>query len=68
MSDRGIHGADKGMESVAHNETLGNLVLNMTIYELATRAKGTTLATVAFSLADGTINEIVPYPITAIGF
>lgn len=38
------------------------------VFPLATRAKGTALATVAFSLAGGTINEIVPYLITAVGF
>jgi len=39
-----------------------------TVFPLATRAKGTALATVAFSLAGGLINEIVPYLIAAIGF
>ena len=38
------------------------------VFPLATRAKGTALATVAFSLAGGFINEIVPYLISAIGF
>ncbi|KAI9689541.1 MAG: hypothetical protein M1822_010192 [Bathelium mastoideum] len=38
------------------------------IFPLVTRAKGAALATVAFSLAGGTINEIVPYLITAVGF
>lgn len=38
------------------------------VFPLATRAKGTALATVAFSLAGGTINEIVPYLITATGY
>ncbi|KAL1961653.1 hypothetical protein VTN77DRAFT_1368 [Rasamsonia byssochlamydoides] len=38
------------------------------IFPLASRAKGTALATVAFSLAGGFINEIVPYLIDAIGF
>lgn len=38
------------------------------IFPLATRAKGAALSTVAFSLAGGTINEIVPYLITAVGF
>ncbi|ORX35585.1 low-affinity glucose transporter HXT3 [Kockovaella imperatae] len=38
------------------------------VFPLATRAKGTALATVAFSLAGGTINEIIPYLITAVGF
>jgi hypothetical protein len=35
---------------------------------LASRAKGVALATVAFSIAGGVINEIVPYLINAIGF
>ncbi|GAB7348464.1 hypothetical protein MBLNU459_g6879t1 [Dothideomycetes sp. NU459] len=38
------------------------------VFPLATRAKGTALATVAFSLAGGTINEIIPYLINAVGF
>lgn len=38
------------------------------IFPLATRAKGAALATVAFSLAGGFINEIVPYLITAVSF
>jgi len=38
------------------------------VFPLATRAKGTALATVAFSLAGGLINEIVPYLISAINF
>ena len=38
------------------------------VFPLSTRAKGTALATVAFSLAGGTINEIIPYLITAVGF
>ncbi|KAH8797740.1 low-affinity glucose transporter HXT3 [Xylogone sp. PMI_703] len=38
------------------------------IFPLASRSKGVALATVAFSLAGGTINEIVPYLINAIGF
>ncbi|KAI7716666.1 sugar transporter STL1 [Hortaea werneckii] len=38
------------------------------VFPLATRAKGTALATVAFSLAGGFINEIVPYLISAIDF
>lgn len=38
------------------------------MFPLATRAKGTALATVAFSLAGGTINEIIPYLINAVGF
>ncbi|KAF2771640.1 general substrate transporter [Teratosphaeria nubilosa] len=38
------------------------------VFPLATRAKGTALATVAFSLAGGLINEIVPYLISAIDF
>ncbi|KAK5123108.1 hypothetical protein LTR85_003306 [Meristemomyces frigidus] len=38
------------------------------VFPLATRAKGTALATVAFSLAGGVINEIVPYLISAIDF
>jgi Sugar (and other) transporter len=35
---------------------------------LASRAKGVALATVAFSIAGGVINEIIPYLINAIGF
>ena len=35
---------------------------------MASRAKGVALATVAFSIAGGVINEIVPYLINAIGF
>ncbi|OJJ45852.1 hypothetical protein ASPZODRAFT_98807 [Penicilliopsis zonata CBS 506.65] len=38
------------------------------IFPLASRAKGTALATVAFSLAGGIINEIVPYLIDAISY
>lgn len=38
------------------------------VFPLATRAKGTALATVAFSLAGGTSNEIIPYLINAVGF
>ena len=38
------------------------------VFPLATRAKGTALATVAFSLAGGTINEIIPYLINAVGY
>ena len=38
------------------------------VFPLSSRARGTALATVAFSLAGGTINEIVPYLITAVGF
>ena len=38
------------------------------VFPLATRAKGTALATVAFSAAGALINSIVPYLITAVGF
>ncbi|KAJ9221652.1 low-affinity glucose transporter HXT3 [Paecilomyces variotii] len=38
------------------------------VFPLASRSKGAALATVAFSLAGGTINEIIPYLIDAIGF
>ncbi|OAA60602.1 low-affinity glucose transporter HXT3 [Niveomyces insectorum RCEF 264] len=38
------------------------------IFPLASRAKGAAVATVAFSLAGGFINEIVPYLINGIGF
>ena len=38
------------------------------VFPLATRAKGTALATVAFALAGGFINEIVPYLVAAIDF
>jgi len=38
------------------------------IFPLASRAKGVALATVAFSIAGGVINEIIPYLINAIGF
>jgi MFS family permease len=38
------------------------------VFPLATRAKGTALATVAFSIAGGVINEIVPYLISAVSF
>ncbi|KAJ5706561.1 hypothetical protein N7488_006362 [Penicillium malachiteum] len=38
------------------------------IFPLVSRAKGTALATVAFSLAGGIINEIVPYLIDAISY
>jgi MFS family permease len=37
-------------------------------FPTSSRAKGTALATVAFSVAGGTINQIVPYLITAVGF
>jgi hypothetical protein len=38
------------------------------VFPLATRAKGAALATVAFSIAGGVINEIVPYLISAVTF
>ncbi|KAL1961541.1 hypothetical protein VTN77DRAFT_1628 [Rasamsonia byssochlamydoides] len=38
------------------------------VFPLASRSKGAALATIAFSLAGGTINEIIPYLIDAIGF
>lgn len=38
------------------------------MFPLATRAKGAALATVAFSIAGGVINEIVPYLISAVTF
>ncbi|KAF3894489.1 Low-affinity glucose transporter HXT3 [Trichophyton interdigitale] len=38
------------------------------VFPLATRSKGTALATFAFSVAGGTINMIIPYLISAIGF
>ena len=38
------------------------------VFPLATRAKGTALATVAFSCAGALVNSIVPYLITAVGF
>ncbi|KAL1988428.1 hypothetical protein VTN96DRAFT_9483 [Rasamsonia emersonii] len=38
------------------------------VFPLASRSKGVALATIAFSLAGGTINEIIPYLIDAIGF
>lgn len=38
------------------------------IFPLASRAKGVALATVAFSLAGGLVNEITPYLINAVGF
>ena len=38
------------------------------IFPLVSRAKGTAVATVAFSLAGGIINEIVPYLIDAVSF
>ncbi|KAK9310983.1 general substrate transporter [Lipomyces starkeyi] len=38
------------------------------IFPLASRSKGAALATIAFSIAGGTINEIIPYLINAIGF
>ena len=38
------------------------------IFPLASRARGAALSTVAFSLAGGVINEIVPYLISAVGF
>jgi hypothetical protein len=38
------------------------------VFPLATRAKGAALATVAFSVAGGVINEIVPYLISAVTF
>lgn len=37
-------------------------------FPLATRAKGTALAVVAFSVAGGVVNTIIPYLITAVGF
>ncbi|KAJ5683002.1 hypothetical protein N7462_006167 [Penicillium macrosclerotiorum] len=38
------------------------------VFPLASRSKGTALATFAFSIAGGTINMIIPYLIEAIGF
>lgn len=38
------------------------------VFPFATRAKGTALATVAFSITGGVINEIVPHLISAVGF
>lgn len=38
------------------------------IFPLASRAKGVALATIAFSLAGGFVNEITPYLINAVGF
>ena len=38
------------------------------VFPLATRAKGAALATVAFSVAGGVINEIIPYLISAVKF
>ncbi|KAK9366789.1 general substrate transporter [Lipomyces kononenkoae] len=38
------------------------------IFPLASRSKGAALATIAFSIAGGTINEIIPYLINAIEF
>jgi len=46
----------------------GPILTVQQVFPLATRAKGTALATVAFSLAGGLINEIVPYLISAINF
>jgi len=47
---------------------LSSWVYPTEIFPLASRAKGVALATVAFSIAGGVINEIVPYLINAIGF
>lgn len=44
------------------------LLYNIDTDRADSRAKGVSLATVAFSLAGGAINEIVPYLINAIGF
>ena len=38
------------------------------VFPLATRAKGAALATVAFSITGGVINEIIPYLISAVNF
>lgn len=38
------------------------------VFPLATRSRGTALSTLAFSLAGGAINEIIPYLIDAISF
>ena len=38
------------------------------VFPLATRGRGVALSTLAFSLAGGSINEIIPYLIDAIGF
>lgn len=48
--------------------TLNSWVYPTEIFPLATRAKGTAAATVAFSVAGGIINEIVPYLIDAVSF
>jgi Sugar (and other) transporter len=68
----GAHGLRPGMEN---QETLEYCIANLCswvypteIFPLASRAKGVALATVAFSIAGGVINEIVPYLINAIGF
>lgn len=38
------------------------------MFPLATRAKGAALSTVAFSVAGGIVNEIVPYLVQAVNF
>jgi hypothetical protein len=38
------------------------------IFPLASRARGTALSSMAFALTSGTLNEITPYLITAVGF
>lgn len=38
------------------------------VFPLATRARGAALATVAFSIAGGVINEVIPYLISAVTF
>jgi MFS family permease len=48
--------------------TFDSWVYPTEIFPLATRAKGTAAATVAFSVAGGIINEIVPYLIDAVSF
>jgi hypothetical protein len=48
--------------------TMRSWVYPTEIFPLASRAKGVALSTVAFSIAGGVINEIVPYLINAIGF
>lgn len=50
------------------NQSNDSWVYPTEIFPLVSRAKGTAVATVAFSLAGGIINEIVPYLINAVSY
>lgn len=55
-------------ESMTLIKKLYSWVYPTEVFPLASRGKGAALATIAFSVAGGTINEIIPYLINAVGF